>query len=156
MPLLEGEHFEQRHTPHLSLRIAACTSPKHRTGSYHHPTQRVRTQLGGPNSPTSAVAELDSFSNTCLCCVPLKLGDRQGAIHGQGVTQAGWPGKPLLSLLRSRGLQPLLRSSWRGSARGPQVAAGSWEPTRTLPLSPGKRQAPGQGIRMQFFTSEDT
>lgn len=72
------------------FRIAACTSQKHRTSSYHHPMQQLR-----PESPTSAVAELDSFSNACLRCVPLKLGDRLGAIRGQGVTQAGWLGQTI-------------------------------------------------------------
>lgn len=88
-PCWRASTLRQGHT-RLCLCIAACTSPEHLTGSYQCLICNRSGHSWRPGkSPTLAVAELNFFSNACLRCAPLKLGDRQGAIHGQG-----HPGRP--------------------------------------------------------------
>ena len=51
---------------------------------------------GGPSHPPRRwLSWIPSAVPVCMRCVPLKLGDRLGALRGQGVTQASWLGQTI-------------------------------------------------------------
>lgn len=144
---LDRGHGHKRSALRFCFRVTVSTSPDKGASCYYQPRQQMgKRSRRGTSGPTSVVTRgqartlwVPAFCHPVQPCVPLRLGDGQGAIHGQWGPEASGPGKLPLFRQKSWGVaqgQGALSSQHSGSSR--QLGIGR-EPLLIPGKSPGSR-----------------